>query len=145
MLHLIILYLSLSPTSHPLAIADPSGKLYQPTAKQLFRDELIKLTCDLIEKNPPNNAVHTYDWMAIVSRVASQKTCRELWRLVLKRFTPNRVHSPQKNHIVYSNYTDDQTFSVKQTKQVSQAAGEWKRLHIGNDSRKMPQGHDYKD
>ena len=37
-------------TSYPLAIADPSGKLYQPTAKHLFRNELITLSCDSIEK-----------------------------------------------------------------------------------------------
>ena len=37
-------------TTYPLANADPSGTLYQPTAKHLFRNELIKLSCDSIEK-----------------------------------------------------------------------------------------------
>ena len=37
-------------TSFPIAIADPSGKLYQLTAKHLFRNEFIKLSCDPIEK-----------------------------------------------------------------------------------------------
>ena len=36
--------------TYPLAITDPSGTLYQPTAKYLFRNELIKLSCDSIEK-----------------------------------------------------------------------------------------------
>ena len=31
-------------TLYPFTIADPSGKLYQPTAKHLFRNELIKLS-----------------------------------------------------------------------------------------------------
>ena len=37
-------------TSHPLAIADLSEKLYQQTAKHLFRNEFMKLSCDPIEK-----------------------------------------------------------------------------------------------
>ena len=59
--------------SYPLEIADPSGKLYKPTTKHLFRNELMKLSCDSIEKIPPRNAVHIYDGMAIVRSVASQK------------------------------------------------------------------------
>ena len=68
-------------TSYPLAIAIPSGKLYQPTAKHLFKNELIKISCDSIEKNPPKNAVHIYDGMATVNgnkSVASQKTWGDL-------------------------------------------------------------------
>ena len=70
-------------TLNPLAIADASGKIYQPTAKHLFRNELIKLSCDSIEKNPPKNAVHIYDGMAIVRSVAPQKTWGDLRRLFL--------------------------------------------------------------
>ena len=44
-------------TSYTLAIVDPSGRLYQPTAKHLFRNKLIKLSCDSIEKNPPKNGM----------------------------------------------------------------------------------------
>ena len=47
--------------------------------------------------------------------------------------------------IVFDNYTDNQVFSVKQTKRVTQAAGEGKRLHIGNDPQEMQQGYEYKD
>ena len=91
-------------TSYHLAIADPSGKFYEPTAKLLFRNDLIKLSCDSIEKNSPNNAVHAYDGIAIVRSVASQKVCGDLWRLLLKGFTPNMVHSPSRVHIVFDNY-----------------------------------------
>ena len=59
-------------TIYPLAIADPSGTLYQPTAKHLFRYALIKLLCDSTEKDKPKNGVHIYDGMATVS-VASKK------------------------------------------------------------------------
>ena len=62
---------------YPLAIADPSEQLYQPTAKHLFRNELIKLSCDLIEKNPPKNTVRIYDRMA--RSAASQKTRGNHW------------------------------------------------------------------
>ena len=48
-------------TSSLLDMADPSRKLYQPTAKHLFRNELIKLSSDSVEKNPPKNAAHIYD------------------------------------------------------------------------------------
>ena len=95
-------------------------------------------------KNPPKNAVHIYDGMAIVRNVTSQKTWEDLWRLLLKCFTPNRVYSPSKVHIVFDNYTDNQTFFVKQTKRVSRGAGEVKRLHIGNNSQEMPQCDDDK-
>ena len=37
-------------TSYPLAIADLSEKLYQPTANHLFRNEFMKLSRDPIEK-----------------------------------------------------------------------------------------------
>ena len=37
-------------SSYPLVITDPNGKLYHPTAKQLFRNEIIKLSCDSIKK-----------------------------------------------------------------------------------------------
>ena len=37
-------------TSYPLVVADPSGKFYQPTAKHLFKNELIKLSRDSTEK-----------------------------------------------------------------------------------------------
>ena len=69
--------------------------------------------------------------MALIRSVVSQKTCEDLLRLLLKCFTPNRVHSPSKVHIVFCNYTDKQTFSVKQTKRVSRTAGKGKQLHIG--------------
>ena len=82
--------------------------------------------------------------MATARSAASRKTWGDLWRLLLKCFTPNRLHSPSKVHIVFDNYTDNQMFSVKQTKRVSRAAGEGKRLHIGNDSQEMPEGDDYK-
>ena len=82
-------------TTYPLGIADPSGTLYQPTAKHLFRNELVKLS-DLTEKNLPKNAVHIYDGISLVRSVASQKTWEDLWRLLSKCFTPNRVHSPLK-------------------------------------------------
>ena len=82
--------------------------------------------------------------MAIVRSLASQKTWEYLWRLLLKCFAPNRVHSPSKVHVVFDNYTDNQTFSFKQTKRVSGAAGEGKRFPIANDSQEMPQGDDYK-
>ena len=42
-------------TSYPLTIANPNGKLYQPTAKHLLRNELIKVSCDSIGKNPAKN------------------------------------------------------------------------------------------
>ena len=76
-------------TSYPFTIAEPSGKLYQPIAKHLFRNEPIKLSCDSIEKNPPKNAVHIYDGMGIVRSAASQKIWGDLWRLLLTCFTPN--------------------------------------------------------
>ena len=68
-------------------------------------------------------------------------------KLALKKlicFTPNMVHSPSKVHIVFGNYIDNQTFSFKQTKQMSQQTGEGKVLHPGNDFHKMPQSEDYK-
>ena len=80
---------------------------------------------------------HIYNGMAIVRSVASQKILGDLWRLLLKCFTPNRVHSPSKVHIVFDSYTANQTFSVKQTKRMSRAAGEGKRLYIGSDSQEM--------
>ena len=98
-----------------------------------------------LKKNPPKNAVHIYDGMVIVRSVASQKTWGDLWTLLLKCFTPNSAHNPSKVHIVFDNYTDNQTFSVKQTKRVRRAADEGKWLHIGNDSQEMPQGDNYKD
>ena len=98
-----------------------------------------------LKKNPPKNAVHIYDGMVIVRSVASQKTWGDLWTLLLKYFTPNSAHNPSKVHIVFDNYTDNQTFSVKQTKRVRRAADEGKWLHIGNDSQEMPQGDNYKD
>ena len=61
-------------TTYPLAIAGPSGTLYQPPVKHLFRNELIKLSCDSMGKNTPKNAVHIYDRMTIVRSVASQNT-----------------------------------------------------------------------
>ena len=70
-------------TSYPLAIVDSSRKLYQPTAKHLFRNELFNLSYDLIEKNPPKNAVHFYDGMTIVRSFACQKVWGDLWRLLL--------------------------------------------------------------
>ena len=48
-------------TLYTQVIADPSGKFYQPTAKHLFRNELLKLSCDMTEKNPPQNADHICD------------------------------------------------------------------------------------
>ena len=48
-------------------------------------------------------------------------------------------------HIAFDNYTDNKTFSVKQTKRVGWAAGEEKWLRIGNNSQEMPQGNKYKD
>ena len=84
--------------------------------KYLFRNELIKLSCDLIEKNLSKNVVYICYGMAIVRSFASQKTWGDIWRLLLKRFTPNKVHITSKVHIVFDNYTDNQTFSVKQTK-----------------------------
>ena len=81
-------------TSYPLAIIDPIGKLCQPTAKHLFRNQLIKLSCDLLGKNPPKNLVHIYDKMAIIRSVASEETWADLWRLLLKCFIGNRAHSP---------------------------------------------------
>ena len=88
---------------------------------------------------------HIYDGMAVVRSVASQKTWGDPWRLLLKCFTLNRVHSPLMVHIVFNNYNNNQTFSVKHTKRVSRAAGKGKRLHIDNDSQEMSQGDEYKD
>ena len=48
-------------TLYTQVIADPSGKFYQPTAKHLFRNELLKLSCDMTEKNSPQNADHICD------------------------------------------------------------------------------------
>ena len=48
-------------------------------------------------------------------------------------------------HILFNNYKDNQTFSVKQTNRVGRVVGRGNRLHIGNDSQEMPQGGDYKD
>ena len=62
------------------AIPAPNGKLYQPTAKHLFSNELIKLSCDSIEKNPPKNAVRIYDRIAILTSAVPQKTWGDLWR-----------------------------------------------------------------
>ena len=39
-------------TLYTQVIADPSGKFYQPTAKHLLRNELLKLLCDMTEKKP---------------------------------------------------------------------------------------------
>ena len=83
--------------------------------------------------------------MAIVRSVASQKTWGDPWRLLLKCFTLIRIQSPLMIHIVFNNYNDNQTFSVKQTKRLSRAAGKGKRLHIDNDSQEMPQGDECKD
>ena len=85
-----------------------------------------------LKKNPPKNTVHTYDGIAIVRSAASQKTWGDLLRLILKCFTPNRVHSLSKVHIVFDYYTDNQTFSIKQTKRVSQVAdkGKWLQLEM---------------
>ena len=59
-------------TLYHLAILDPSGKLYRPTAKDLLTNKSIKLSIDLIEKNSPNIVVHIYDGMVIVRIIASQ-------------------------------------------------------------------------
>ena len=71
-------------TLYPLAIADLSGKLYQPTAKHLFRNELIKGSCDSTEKNTPKNAVHVYDGVVIVRTVASQKNLARSLEITFK-------------------------------------------------------------
>ena len=109
--------------TYPLAITDPSGTLYQPTAKHLFRNELIKLSWDSIAENTAKNAVHIDDGMGIVQSVASQKSWGDYF---LKWLTQTRVHNPSKVHIAFNNYTDNQTFYVKQTKRVSQDAGKGK-------------------
>ena len=46
--------------------------------------------------------------MVIVKSAASGKTWGDLWRILLKCFTPNRVHSASKVHIDFDNYTDNQ-------------------------------------
>ena len=133
-------------TTYPLAIADPEGTLYQPTTKSTFRNLLITFADESIEKNPPQHAVHIYDGMATVRSVQPQKTWGDLWRVLLKCYTPNEAHMPSKVHIVFDNYTDNAQFSVKQTKRKSRAGGvEGKRVYIGTDSQEMPQGDDYKD
>ena len=66
--------------------------------------------------------------MVIVRSAVFQKTLGDLGRLLLKCFTPNRVHSPSNVHIVFDNCTDNQKFSIKQTKRVIQAVGQGKRL-----------------
>ena len=78
--------------------------------------------------------------MTIVRSDASQNLGRSF-----SCFTSNSVYSSSKVHIVFYDYTDNQTVSTKQTKRVSRAAGEGKRLYTGNDSQEMLQGHDYKD
>ena len=134
-------------TTYPLAIADPKGTLYQPTNnKSNFRNYLIGLADDFVEHNPPLNSIHIYDGMAIVRGVESQKTWGHLWRVLLKCFTPKSEYLPSKVHIVFDNYTDNISYSVKQTKRKSRAAGEdGSRVHIGSDAQEMPQGDDYKD
>ena len=129
--------------TYPLSIADPSGKLYQLKTKHVFRNDLIKLCSNSVEKTPPRNAVHIYDGMAIVRSVPSQKTWGDLWKVLLKCFTPEAEHLPAKVHIIFDNYMDDQIYSVKATKRADR--GEGKRLHIGSDSQEIPQGDDYKD
>ena len=75
-----------------------------------------------------------------------QKTWSDLWRVLLKCFTPNEAHMPSKVHIVFDNYTDNAEFSVKQTKRKSRAGGEeGKRVYIGTDAQEMPQRDYYKD
>ena len=39
-------------TTYPLTVADPSGTFYQPTGKHLFRNKILKSSCNTIEKNP---------------------------------------------------------------------------------------------
>lgn len=94
-------------TLYHLAILDPSGKLYRPAAKHLLTNKSIKLSIDLIEKNLPNIVVHIYDGMVIGRIIASRKTWADLWRLLLKCFAPNRVHSPSKVHVVFDHYADN--------------------------------------
>ena len=48
-------------TMYPLTTAYPSGILNQPIALYLFRNKLIMFSCDLIERNPPENAAHIFD------------------------------------------------------------------------------------
>ena len=133
-------------TTYPLAIANPEGTLFQPKTKHKFRGLLTRSASDSIEDKPPKHAVHIYDGMAIVRGVEAQKTWGDLWQVLLKCFIPNKTHIPSKVHVVFDNYTDNMTFSVKETKRKSRAAGtEGKRVHIGSDSQEMPQGDDYKD
>ena len=77
--------------------------------------------------------------------MASQKPWGDPWRLLLKFFTRNRVYSPSKVDIVFDYYTDNKTFSIKQTKQLIWTAGKGKSLHTWNDSQEMPQGDDWKN
>ena len=48
-----------------------------------------------------------------------------------------------KVYIVFDNYTDDQSYSIKATKRTDR--GDGKRLHIGDDLQDMPQDNDYQD
>lgn len=48
-------------TMYPLTTAYPSGILNQPIALYLFRNKLIMFSCDLIERNAPENATHIFD------------------------------------------------------------------------------------
>ena len=78
--------------------------------------------------------------MAVVRSVLPQKTCEDLWTILLKCFTPKAEYKPSKVHIVFDNYSDDQYYSVKETKRVGR--GEGKRLYIGKDSQDMSQGEE---
>ena len=119
-------------TTYPLAIANPEETLYRPKTKYKFRNLLTKLAPDSIQDNPPENAVHIYDAMAVVRGVEAQKTWGDLWKVLLKCFSPNLTHKPSKVHIVFDNYKDNLSFSVKETKRKSRAEGiEGKRVHIG--------------
>ena len=83
--------------------------------------------------------------MTIVRSVTSQKTRGDIFRLFSIFFVPNRVHSPSKVDIVFDNYANNQTFSFKQSKNVSRQADKGKRLHIRNKSQEKPQGNNFKD
>ena len=68
---------------------------------------------------------------------------RHLWTIVLKCFTPKAEYKPSNVHTVFDNYSDDQDYSVKETKKVGR--GEGKRLYIGKDSQDMSQGEEYQN
>ena len=66
-------------TTYPYTTADLSGILNQPAAAlHLFRNELIMLICDLIERNPPENAAHIFDEVAIARSTMSQINWEDL-------------------------------------------------------------------